>query len=437
MRHRIIVIGAGLAGLTAARTLAHSGASVTVLESGPHVGGRAATVTENGFGIDIGAAFLANFYGHTRRLLGELNLADQAVAIPHAGAVVIDGRLWPLRAGRYPLTLRQTVSLGRLLCPVLRHWRTLDLHAFHKAWGLDTESIAGYARRKLNRELLEHLLQPVLSGLFYWTPERSSQAMLFLLAKAALGMRRFTLRHGVGQLAQALAGSLNVLTGTEVQRVTGDGAGSYVTLAQMKSNARCFVSDGIVCTVPAPAVPTLFPELSPKRRAFFEAIDYSATVMVASARPRPARSRLGSFFVPRTQSGFDCLAAAASQSHENPEQIPAGCELLRLFATDASARQLLHAEGPVIRDRLVADLHRAGCPPADEELFYRVHRWPKALPVFDVGHFRRLKYFADGGIEAGGVVFAGDYLGGPFIEGAVTSGLDAAHRLLDRLSSKA
>src|SRR5438874_3978970 len=86
-----------------------------------------------------------------------------------------------LRPGRYPVTPCQTVFLGRLLCPVLRHWRALDLHAFHRAWRLDTDSVAGYARRKLNRELLEHLLQPVLSGLFYWAPERSSQIMFFLL----------------------------------------------------------------------------------------------------------------------------------------------------------------------------------------------------------------------------------------------------------------
>lgn len=433
MKSQIIVIGAGVAGLAAARDLVRAGMQVTVLEATPWIGGRAATVIENGFAIDIGAGFLANFYHHTRRLLRELELSDQAVPIRDGGAVVIDGRLHPLRLGRYPMTLRQTLRLGRLLGPVLRHWRELDPHALHRAWHLDTESVADYARRKFDRELLENLLEPVLSGLCYWTPERTSQAMLFLLAKMAPGMRRFTLRRGVGQLAEAMAGGLEVLTETEVRRVMGNDTDACVVDAQTRGEARRFVADGIVCTVPAPAVPALFPKLDAERRAFFETIDYSATIVAAIGLTGAAWPDFISFFVPRNQAGFNGLGAAAIKSRENPAQAPPGCELLRLFTTDAAARRLLGQDDAVIRDRLVADLRRAGCALAGEELFYRVYRWPQALPVFDVGHFRQLKRFADGGIETGPVVFAGDYLGGPFIEGAITSGLDAARRLLERL----
>ncbi len=63
-------------------------------------------------------------------------------------------------------------------------------------------------------------------------------------------------------------------------------------------------------------------------------------------------------------------------------------------------------------------------------LFSRIHRVPLALPECDVGHYQRLKMFADGKIEPSRVAFAGDYLGGPFIEGAITSGIRAADRLL-------
>jgi oxygen-dependent protoporphyrinogen oxidase len=51
--------------------------------------------------------------------------------------------------------------------------------------------------------------------------------------------------------------------------------------------------------------------------------------------------------------------------------------------------------------------------------------------MFDVGHFQRLKDFADGIIESKDMplVFAGDYIGGPFMEGAFTSGMQAADRL--------
>jgi oxygen-dependent protoporphyrinogen oxidase len=82
---------------------------------------------------------------------------------------------------------------------------------------------------------------------------------------------------------------------------------------------------------------------------------------------------------------------------------------------------------------LLTDLRQAGAEyeVADRVLFSRAFRWPHALPYFDVGHIRRLSKFAGGEIETGRVVFAGDYLGGPFIEGAVTSGQAAARRLLE------
>ena len=58
-------------------------------------------------------------------------------------------------------------------------------------------------------------------------------------------------------------------------------------------------------------------------------------------------------------------------------------------------------------------------------------KWPEALPIFDHGHFHKLRLFADGKIEEpkSKLVFAGDYLGGPFMEGAFTSGMQAADRL--------
>ena len=65
-----------------------------------------------------------------------------------------------------------------------------------------------------------------------------------------------------------------------------------------------------------------------------------------------------------------------------------------------------------------------------------VQRWPEALPMFEPGHFKRLRSFANGEIEnpKQALVFAGDYIGGPFVEGAFTSGVRAAERLHERLS---
>jgi protoporphyrinogen/coproporphyrinogen III oxidase len=91
----------------------------------------------------------------------------------------------------------------------------------------------------------------------------------------------------------------------------------------------------------------------------------------------------------------------------------------------------------VVVDSLLADLRKAG--PAYRVLgdvrSAVVQRWPEALPEFGVGSICQLRRFARGEVEWGRVVFAGDYLHGPLIEGAVTSGLQAADRLLTRLKN--
>ena len=51
---RTVVIGGGLAGLTAAASLASAGYDVTVLEAGEHLGGRARTRRRDGFELNLG-----------------------------------------------------------------------------------------------------------------------------------------------------------------------------------------------------------------------------------------------------------------------------------------------------------------------------------------------------------------------------------------------
>jgi renalase len=82
--HDAVVIGAGLAGLAAARALARAGAGVVVLERETHVGGRCGTRTFEGVPVDHGAPFL-----HGRG-------ADFVTAIEAVDGVAVI-RDWPRR----------------------------------------------------------------------------------------------------------------------------------------------------------------------------------------------------------------------------------------------------------------------------------------------------------------------------------------------------
>jgi Protoporphyrinogen oxidase len=94
---RIIVIGGGIAGLTAAYELQKRGVEVVVLEQAATPGGRMRSERHGDFVIERGAQFIASSYRNMRALAAELGIADQIEKLS-------DTRNAVLRDGEFVLT---------------------------------------------------------------------------------------------------------------------------------------------------------------------------------------------------------------------------------------------------------------------------------------------------------------------------------------------
>lgn len=437
-RKTVIVIGAGMAGLAAARKLTLAGMQVTVLEKNQYAGGRVHTDVIGGLDIDTGAQFMASFYSHTYRLISELGLQGNIIPIKGGGAMSRHDHLykvWP--AGLNLLftnliSLRSKLLLLKTAYPLLRYWKHLDNHAIYKAFPLDTQTVADYAHHTLDDEVLNYFLEPAFSAIFYWTPDQVSKAMFFVLLKTSFGMKLFTLRHGLGQLPEALARGLSVRFNAEATKVIPNGTG-YTIHALIEGKEELLTADGVVCATPAVTIPLLLTDLNAKQGAFFRAINYSATVGAAIGLDRRIPSGPYSVLCPRLE--MESLAGMTIQSGIDPKHSKSDRDRISLFSSGQAGRELLQKDDKFIYDKLTADFPKVGLSYdlAGHQLFFKVYRWKEALPEFDLGHFKRLRAFANGEIESGNLVFAGDYIGGPFIEGAVISGIEAAQRLAQRL----
>lgn len=408
-----------------------------MLEADPTVGGRVRTLVEQGCQIELGAEFLASFYTRTLALIDELGLRDDLRRIPSSSAILRDGRfhsLWPnIRLAFTSLVApRHKLALSYLLASLVRHGPLLDLAAFQKAHLIDDSSVSDYARAHLSDDLLEYVLQPPLSGIFYWTPERTSRALLMLVLRAGLshpaGLQLFTLRQGLGQLPLAMAAGMDVRLGARVCAVERRPGGGY--LVRLEGGAQDLSADMVVCATTASAVPRILPWLGDERLALFREVRYSSTALLATGtRERLPRDFYGLLF-PRRESAF--LASATIQAVKSASAVPRGRDTLALHLSGPAMDGLRQCDDESLIGLMLAELRRLAprYDPTPHAVFQRLYRCPEALPEFDVGHFHRLQLLADGDHGPPGLAFAGDYLGGPFVEGAILSGEAAAARAM-------
>lgn len=167
----VIVVGAGLAGLSAARHLAAAGLDVVVLESSDSVGGRVRTDIIDGFRLDRGFQLFNPAYPEPPRLL-DLDELDLRPLTPGALVVTDGGRhrladprrrpsSIPAGLRSHPGSLRELLTLAALsardaLAPVGLLTRTERTTAaeLHR-WGLSGELGDVFLRRFLAGVFLE------------------------------------------------------------------------------------------------------------------------------------------------------------------------------------------------------------------------------------------------------------------------------------------
>lgn len=430
MKKQVVVIGGGIAGTAAAYALQRQGLHVTIVEKENRIGGRIYSQIIDDQATEMGAGFISESYRNILAFIDEVGLKPKVRTRKSAASILRDGVAYPLDLPATWLTNKwlsfgARVYLAKELFAMAVDWRMLDIQNMSRASRLDTESVAEHFKGKYGREVLDYLIAPgILDSYLYWSPDLTSQAAAMIVFKFILMKRHtFILEDGLSQIPLKAAQGSKVLLAHEVSSIEQNKiTGAYSIVLQSASGMSHLKADGIVCATTADAVSHIFRHMPKSKLEFFKSVSYSSTIVVAANKPNNGTAHSYAVAYPRNENIPVTALTAAVRRAANKQSI-------KIYASGS-----LKSEWFKMSDNLLAS-HFATSVNMNDNDTWRVQRWERALPLFAVGRIKDLMVFNRGEIEdpKDKLVYAGDYLGGPYIEGAFTSGVAAAQRLMARL----
>lgn len=193
MGYDVVVIGAGFAGLTAARELVRQGLDVVVLEGRDRVGGRSSTTTLAGVHVDLGGTFVGPTQDAVLALAAELGCPTTPTYIDGTNLIRWRGRVRSYRGTIPRLSLLSLLDIGRIQWQVERLSRGVDIRSpwtAAKAKQLDSLSLGDWLR-SVSASASSRDLMAIMARVT-WGAEPDDVSMLHAVRyiKAAGGINR-------------------------------------------------------------------------------------------------------------------------------------------------------------------------------------------------------------------------------------------------------
>lgn len=227
-KYDVIVIGAGVAGLVAARELAKAGKQVVVIEAQDYIGGRVKTIRERGI-VEAGAEFVHGENASTWQYLHEFGIETLEWVAPDGSSFQ---RLYGEGGGIVPQDPAYIEAMN-------------DLRKRAYTYEGQDVSLADFLSQAPSPEMA-CMVQASIAALEATDPDLLSvRGLAEAEKKATNGHRNFFIPKGYGQLTDKLAEGLDVRTGQAVTEIEWSGEGVRVDCA---SGAQ-FASKDMILTV--------------------------------------------------------------------------------------------------------------------------------------------------------------------------------------------
>jgi oxygen-dependent protoporphyrinogen oxidase len=446
--NRVLVIGGGISGLSAAYDLTRAGADCAILEKQARVGGVIETRVSEGCTLECGPDSFLSSKPAALALIKEVGLEgdvigsnDQQrvtyiwkrgklVALPEGVMMIVPSRVMPMV---------KTSLLG---------WGTkirMGLEYFRKPGESQDRSVAEFVVDHFGQETLDYLAEPLLSGVYGGDPAQLSVASVlprFLemekkygsLVRGVLAGRAKsgggggslfrTLKGGLGTLVDRLAGQVKVCQ-ADAETIEKAGSGFRVRVS-----GNWMEADQVIVACPAWAAARVVAGLDTRLGELLGAIDYSSSVTLSliyrAAEFDGKRAGFG-FLVPQKERRR--LAACTFVGTKFSYRVPGDRIVLRCFFGGINDAAVLDESDEALvgiaREELRRMLGLTAAPIA-----HNIARWPRSMAQYTLGHSQRVAEIRERAAAIAGLHLAGNAYDGIGIPDCINTGRAAAKAAL-------
>jgi oxygen-dependent protoporphyrinogen oxidase len=453
----IVIIGAGLTGLTLAFYLKKAGRNVLVLEKNERTGGVINSISEKGFTYETGPS---------TGVLGSLEIVelfeelDKQCSLQVAGEGANKRYIW--KKTKWEALPSGLISAVRTPLFTLKDKFRILGEPFRKAGGTPNESIADLVVRRLGKSFLDYAVDPFLSGVYAGDPSqlitRHALPKLYALEQNYGGFVRgtiakqkeakndpqraqnkkvtrkvFSVAGGLKKLTDALheqIGNANILTNCKELSIHPTASGFSIQCSQNSDDVKSILASKVITTIGGYALTDVIPFADALDLKHLAETTYSPVIQVAVGYNHWSGIKLDAFGGLISSKDKRNVLGVLFPSAIFPQRAPEGGALLSVFMGGMKRKDLLLLSDAEIEKLVKAELKILMKVDAEPDLL-NIHRYQHAIAQYDAKTDDRLKSISNIEKKYPGLILAGSIRDGIGMADRVKQAKKIADKLLN------
>lgn len=465
-KKQVVIIGGGITGLSTAYYLQKQAREqqlpleIKLVEASPRLGGKMQTFAKDGYVIERGPDSIIERKQSAARLAKEVGMEDKLLNNATGKSyILVNDRLYSMPGGAImgiPTEIGPFVTTG--LFSIAGKMRAAADFILPKSNSAGDQSLGQFFRRRLGDEVVENLIEPLLSGIYagdidnmsllstfpqFYEAEQKYRSLVIGMKKMAPRRTKspqtnkkkgafIAFREGLQSFVNAIEEKLepvSILKGCRVDKINKKEIGYDIRL----KDGEVLYADSIVMAVPHQTVHAILPEYEFLKD--FEHVPSTSVATVTLGFPKEAVEKDidGTGFV--VSRNGDYTITACTWLHKKwPHSTPEGKVLLRCYVGRPGDETVVDLSDDEIVKIVLDDLSKTMNISMEPELAV-ITRWKNAMPQYTVGHKERVERATKGLLEElPGVFMAGSSFKGLGIPDCIDQGEEAVEKVLKYFS---